>query len=104
MHSNLKHCRNSIFLDFVYTNQKEKLRDIALLSFLYDSAARVQEICDLTLSCIDFEKMSVCLHGKGHKIRRIPIMKRTINLIKNISLKRHKKRMRLFSQTNMGTK
>lgn len=49
-------------------------RDLALLSLLYDSAARVQEICDLTVSCIRLQKPPVArLYGKGRKTRDVPL-------------------------------
>jgi site-specific recombinase XerD len=50
------------------------LRDLALLSLLYDSAARVQEVCDLTVSCIRLQKPPVArLYGKGRKTRDVPL-------------------------------
>lgn len=53
-------------------------RDIALISLMYDSGARVQEIIDLTVK--DFTAGSnpiLLLTGKGNKVRRVPIMKNT---------------------------
>ncbi len=46
------------------------LRDTVLLSTLYDSAARVQEICDLNTADVRTARpMLVTLHGKGSKTR-----------------------------------
>jgi integrase/recombinase XerD len=53
-------------------------RDHALLVLLYDLAARVQEICDLRVRDLRFERpATVTLHGKGRKTRIIPITTKT---------------------------
>jgi len=60
------------------------LRDTVLLSTLYDTAARVQEICDLNTSDIrTAHPMVVTLHGKGSKTRRVPLMDPTARLVKD---------------------
>jgi site-specific recombinase XerD len=57
-------------------------RDATLLSFLYDSGARVQELADLTPRCLRLEApFHVSLTGKGRKTRHIPIMKQTVALL-----------------------
>lgn len=49
-------------------------RDFVLLGLLYDSGCRVQELIDLTPSCFRFDEVTtVKLHGKGNKIRIIPL-------------------------------
>jgi len=56
------------------TNQGR--RDRVLLSFLYDSAARVQELADVLVSDVRIEYPStVKLTGKGNKTRVVPLMK-----------------------------
>ncbi|MED4378601.1 site-specific integrase [Schinkia azotoformans] len=58
-------------------------RDTVLLSLLYDTGARVQEICDLTVSDIRIESPSIVkISGKGNKIRIVPIMAPMSNLLK----------------------
>jgi integrase/recombinase XerD len=58
------------------------LRDTVLLSTLYDTAARVQEICDLNTADLRAARpMLVTLHGKGSKTRRVPLMDPTARLI-----------------------
>lgn len=53
---------------------KKGRRDIALLSLLYDSAARVQELCDIILGDLRLESPPVLrLHGKGRKERTVPL-------------------------------
>jgi integrase/recombinase XerD len=60
------------------------LRDMVLLSTLYDTAARVQEICDLNTCDVRAARpMVVTLHGKGSKTRRVPLMDPTAQLIQD---------------------
>ena len=69
-------------LDAVDASTREGLRDLALLSIMYDSAARVQEIADLCVC--DFRKQkpyTLKLTGKGNKTRVIPLMKPTAELL-----------------------
>ena len=50
------------------------LRDLALLSTLYDTGARVQEICDLSIGDLHIAKpASAALTGKGQKTRIVPL-------------------------------
>ena len=49
-------------------------RDLALLTTLYDTAARVQEACDLSVADLHLDKpASATLTGKGRKTRIIPL-------------------------------
>lgn len=59
------------------------MRDYALLSFLYNSGARIQEALDLCPEAIRFETPS-CerLYGKGRKERICPIWPETVMLLK----------------------
>ena len=58
-------------------------RDVALLSLLYDSAARVQELIDLTPAMIRLdEPCTVKLIGKGGKARIVPMMLTQVELLK----------------------
>jgi integrase/recombinase XerC len=50
-----------------------ELRNRAVLELLYGSALRRQELCDLTLSGLDFEHETVRVVGKGNKARTIPL-------------------------------
>jgi integrase/recombinase XerD len=57
-------------------------RDATLLATLYDTAARVQEIADLTVRDIRIEDPAiVCLTGKGRKTRHVPIDHNTTALL-----------------------
>lgn len=58
------------------------LRDLTLLSLLYDSGARVQAITDLQLKDIRLTNPAmVTLTGKGRKARQVPLMKETCTLL-----------------------
>lgn len=49
-------------------------RDLALLTTLYDTAARVQEACDLSFADLHLDKpASATLTGKGRKTRVVPL-------------------------------
>ena len=57
-------------------------RDIVLLTLLYDTAARVQELIDLQVGDINFKNYpTVALRGKGNKTRRVPIMPETAKML-----------------------
>lgn len=58
------------------------LRDLALISLIYDSGARVQEIIDLNLgSFLWMNSNVISLLGKGRKERKVPISKETVNIV-----------------------
>ena len=51
------------------------VRDTVLLTLAYDTAARVQELCDLDIADVrTANPMIVTIHGKGSKIRYVPVM------------------------------
>ena len=56
-------------------------RDATLLASLYDTAARVQELADLTVRDIRLEAAIVALTGKGRKTRHVPIDTNTTALL-----------------------
>ena len=57
-------------------------RDLTLLSTLYDTGARVQELADLTVRDIRLEGPAVVsITGKGRKTRHVPIMEQTAKLL-----------------------
>lgn len=65
-------------------------RDKVMLSVLYDTGARVQELVDLKIKDVRTDTPAVItLHGKGDKIRQVPIMSSTTELLKNY-LKKYK--------------
>lgn len=57
-------------------------RDLTLLSVLYDTGARVQELIDISVGDVILKTPSVItLTGKGNKRRRVPLMKNTVSLL-----------------------
>ena len=77
-------------LDFIPTNTKAGWRDLALISILYDSAGRVQEVADLCIRDVRLSKPATLrLTGKGQKTRIIPIMEPTARLIESYLQKVH---------------
>jgi len=65
----------SILLSLPDGNRKIGYRDIVLLSVMYASGARAQEVCDLTVGNVtcDQEKTWLIIKGKGGKTRRVGI-------------------------------
>lgn len=60
------------------------LRDLALLSLMYESAARVQEIIELTPSSLFLEHkpFRIVIHGKGNKYRAIPLPEKEVQILR----------------------
>ena len=65
----------TILLALPNENREIGLRDKILLSLMYASGARAQEICDLTVGNLQFHQKGTTLNikGKGRKSRRIGI-------------------------------
>lgn len=64
-------------------NTKSGRRDLALLSLMYDTAARVQEIADLMPAMVHISKPStIRLIGKGNKARIVPLMDKQADILK----------------------
>ena len=58
-------------------------RDLVILSFLYETAARAQELCDVKVQDVRFGRTNkVKLTGKGGVSREIPIGKEVAELLK----------------------
>jgi len=60
------------------------LRDFFFLLLMYDTGARIQEVLGLRINDITRGKMvSASLHGKGDKIRTVPLMESTALHLEN---------------------
>lgn len=63
-------------------NTHRGLRDVALLSLMYDTGARVQEIIDLTPGCLRFDSpFTIRITGKGNKTRIVPLQEEQVRLL-----------------------
>lgn len=62
---------------------KQGRRHLVLLTVLYDTAARVSELADVRIRDVRLDfPATITLHGKGGKIRTVPIMKQTAELLR----------------------
>ena len=82
---NLKH-----LLSMPDTSTPRGRRDLVLLTVLYDTAARVSELVDICMRDVrlDFPAV-ITLHGKGGKIRTVPLMKQTAELLRSYFAENH---------------
>jgi integrase/recombinase XerD len=61
------------------------LRDRALLLFLYNTGARVQEVADLRVTNLDLrDTPRVHLHGKGDRWRSCPLWEQTAQILRRL--------------------
>ena len=59
-------------------------RDAVLLSVLYDTGARVQELIDLSVGDVRLDPPAqLRLMGKGRKMRAVPLMDNTVHLLRD---------------------
>jgi site-specific recombinase XerD len=59
-------------------------RDMVLLSLMYDTGSRAQEMVDLTVGDVRFDMpATVKITGKGGKTRIVPLMAPTADLVRN---------------------
>ena len=71
-----------LFLEQPNTQSAKGRRDLTLLSVLYDTGARVQELIDLRPCDVLLEQPAVItLTGKGNKVRRVPVLKNMAKLL-----------------------
>lgn len=88
------------------TSTSSGRRDATLLCLLYDTAARVQEICDLRIEDVRLDHpANVRLLGKGRRTRTVPILSTTAQNLKlylseNHLLAPEKSHLPLFTNRN----
>jgi len=75
-------------------------RDYVLLNLLYNTGARVQEVCDLRVGDVQWDSPPlVTITGKRRKTRRIPLWPETVALLKAYMVERnilHKPEEKMF--------
>ena len=65
-------------------------RDLTMLSVLYDTGARVQELVDLIVRDVRLDPPPILtLTGKGRKIRHVPLMSNTESLLRQYMMENH---------------
>ena len=65
------------------TKKKEGIRDLAIMTLLYDTGSRVSELIGLKIEDIRFDSTTtVRIHGKGRKQRIVPISSATADIVK----------------------
>ena len=78
------------------------LRDFVLLGLLYDSAARVQELIDMTPADLRFgDTTTITIRGKGSKVRTVPLSEIQVRnlriyLERNLLLEKSRRSLPLF--------
>ena len=80
-------------------------RNLTVIDFMYSTACRVSELCDVRVSDLDFEEDFVKLFGKGSKQRIVPIgSELKINLSKYLKFRDelNTKEPYLFLSKNMN--
>jgi site-specific recombinase XerD len=74
-------------------------RDAVLLSILYDTGARVQELIDLSAGDVRLDPPAqVRLIGKGRKMRAVPLMQTTVQLLRDHMHENHLDRPEQFDR------
>jgi site-specific recombinase XerD len=77
----------------------EGRRDAVLLSVLYDTGARVQELIDLSVGDVRLDSPAqLRLLGKGRKMRAVPLMDHTAQLLRDHLQEKHLNRPEHFDK------
>lgn len=73
------------------TTTRQGRRHLAMLSLMYDTGARVQELADLTVESvrIDSEPYTIRLYGKGRKARVVPMAKEQVGHLRQYMEENH---------------
>lgn len=89
--------------DSFNTKSFVEYKHLMILTTLYESACRVQELCDLKFKNINFDTNSITITGKGNKVRVVPVVKTLINNLKKYcNILELKENDYLFQNKNCG--
>jgi integrase/recombinase XerD len=61
----------------VDTRNQDGYRDLCILRTLYNTGARASELCTIRIPDLDLRNKQVLLHGKGRKMRTVPLFDST---------------------------
>ena len=81
------------------TTTRNGRRHLAILSLMYDTGARVQEMADLTVDSVrvSHEPYTIRLYGKGRKARIVPLVKEQVGILREYMEEHH------LDDSNKGT-
>lgn len=65
------------------TATPDGVRDLAILTFLYNTGARAQEAADARLGWFDFPNRAVTILGKGNRRRTTPLWPSTVRMLEH---------------------
>lgn len=82
------------------SNDKEKM----ILSTLYYTGARINELININTSDINFDNKSLKIIGKGNKIRIVPLIDEYMNLLKNYISKNNISNNEILLKSNQKDK
>ncbi|MCG6145744.1 MULTISPECIES: site-specific tyrosine recombinase XerD [Leptospira] len=73
-------------IDELFRNIKEdnlyELRDKCIFELLYSSGLRISEACNLKMTDIDMENMTITVEGKGGRQRLVPFGEKSLDILK----------------------
>ncbi|TGL21861.1 site-specific tyrosine recombinase XerD [Leptospira yanagawae] len=73
-------------IEELFRNIKEdnlyELRDKCIFELLYSSGLRISEACNLKMSDIDMENMTITVEGKGGRQRLVPFGEKSLEILK----------------------
>lgn len=79
-----------LFLEQPDQTTEKGYRDIVMLTLAIDSGVRVQELLDLTPSCINTGKLTTLrIYGKGRKVRTVPLSSKCANMLRQYLRRLH---------------
>ncbi len=81
------------------TTTRNGRRHLAILSLMYDTGARVQEMAGLTVDSVrvSHEPYTIRLYGKGRKARIVPLVKKQVGILREYMEEHH------LDDSNKGT-
>ncbi|MDP4114965.1 MAG: tyrosine-type recombinase/integrase [Bacteroidota bacterium] len=70
-------------INLIEQQSKEPELEKVVFELLYGCAIRVSELCNLNINDLNFYRKNLTIHGKGNKIRNVPVGSKSILVIEN---------------------